>query len=85
MTPVTVPLTDDARDFVDAQAAAGGYTSPESYIQDLIRAEQKRKAEEKVEALLLEGLNSPAEEVTAEWWDHFRAELRTRRAQDGTR
>ena len=79
---VNVSLSDDERKFVETQATAGGFESPSSYIQELIRAEQKRIAEERLETLLLEGLNSPSEEVTSESWDTFRAELRARPAKD---
>jgi antitoxin ParD1/3/4 len=82
MNAVNVPLSDDLREFVEAEVAAGGYESPSSYIQDLIRAAEKRKAEARLETLLLEGLNSPTEEVTDEFWDTFRAELRARPAKD---
>jgi antitoxin ParD1/3/4 len=81
MSAVTVSLSDDAREFVQAQAAAGGFESPDSYIQGLIRAEQKRKAREKLEALLLEALQEPATEMTKADWADLRRGLDEQIAQ----
>ena len=36
----------------------GGYSSVSEYVRELIRAHQKRKSEERIDALLLEGLDS---------------------------
>lgn len=36
----------------------GGYGSVSEYIRDLIRQDQRRKAKEQIETLLLEGLDS---------------------------
>ena len=41
-------------------------------------ADLRRELEERIEAQLIEGLNSPSEEITPEWWDRFRAELPAR-------
>jgi antitoxin ParD1/3/4 len=76
MSALTVSLSDDAREFVEAEATAGGFESPDSYIQGLIRAEQKRKAREKLEALIIEGLESgEPTPMTAEDWDSLRQGL----------
>ncbi len=62
-----------------------GYSTASEYICALIREDQKRKAEEKLEALLLEGLEGDPVEVTDAWWDEFRARLieRHRKATAG--
>jgi len=75
MNALTVSLSDDAREFVESEATAGGFPSPDSYLQELIRAEQKRKAREKVEAMLLEALKEPATEMTKADWADLRREL----------
>jgi antitoxin ParD1/3/4 len=82
MSAMTVSLSDDAREFVQAQAAAGGFKSPDSYIQELIRAEQKRQAREKVEAMLLEALKEPATEMTKADWADLRRGLEERISQE---
>jgi antitoxin ParD1/3/4 len=69
-------LPDSLKAFVETQVAEGGYSSASEYIRELIRADQKRKAEEKLEALLLEGLNSGEPiEVTEAFWNEKRRQL----------
>jgi len=43
------------QEFVDGQIAAGRYSSVSEYVRELIRDDEKRKAQERLEALLLEG------------------------------
>ena len=43
-------------------------------MRELIRADEKRKAEEQLEAKLLEGLNSAESELTAADWSALRKE-----------
>lgn len=44
--------------FIETEVKRGGYSTPSEYVRALVRAEQKRKAEESLEALLLEGIES---------------------------
>src|SRR5687767_11521709 len=44
--------------FVENQVQERGFSTPSEYIRSLGREDQKRRAKEKLEALLLEGLNS---------------------------
>jgi antitoxin ParD1/3/4 len=72
---MNVALPETLKEYVLQQVAAGGYSSASEYVRELIRSDQKRKAQERLEALLLEGLeNGEARELTAEDW----AELRHR-------
>jgi antitoxin ParD1/3/4 len=76
METIHVSLPDPLKAFVETQVAEGGYSSASEYVRDLIRADQKRKAEEKLEALLLEGLNSGEPiEVTEAFWNEKRRQL----------
>jgi len=59
---------------VDGQIAQGRYSSASEYVRELIRADEKRKAEEQLEAKLLEGLNSPESPMTPADWKGLRAE-----------
>jgi antitoxin ParD1/3/4 len=43
-------------------------------VRELIRADEKRKAEEQLEAKLLEGLNSPESPLTAADWSAIRSQ-----------
>jgi antitoxin ParD1/3/4 len=76
MEAINISLPDSLKAFVETQVAEGGYSSASEYIRELIRADQKRKAEEKLEALLLEGLNSGEPiEVTEAFWNEKRRQL----------
>ena len=76
MATMNISLPDTLREFVEEQVAEGGYSTASEYVRELIRADQKRRAEERLETLLLEGLQSgPAMEATPEWWEQFRADL----------
>ena len=64
------------KDFVDRQVASGRYSSASEYILKLIREDEKRTAEEKLEALLLKGVNSGDPiEITPEYWEGKRQQL----------
>lgn len=65
MTSLNISLPESMRQFVDDQVAVGGYSTASEYVRELIRAKQKERAQERLEQLLLEGLDSgPAIEVT---------------------
>lgn len=70
MQSMNISLPDPLKQFVDRQIAQGRYSSVSEYVRELIRADEKRKAEEQLEAKLLEGLNSAESELTpADWKD----------------
>jgi antitoxin ParD1/3/4 len=77
---MNIALPENLKEYVLQQVADGGYTSASEYIRELIRLDQKRKVQEKLESLLLEGLESgSAREFTAKDW----AELKRRVWQRG--
>ena len=66
-------LPEPLRQFVEERVAEGGYGTPDGYLLALVREDQKRQAKAKLEALLLEGLDSgPATPMTDEDWDEMR-------------
>jgi antitoxin ParD1/3/4 len=77
MTTVNIPLPNAMKAFLDAQVSGGGYSSVSEYVRELVCAEQKRLAKEKLELELelLEALKEPAEDVTPEWWTKLRPEI----------
>jgi antitoxin ParD1/3/4 len=75
METMNISMPDSMKQFVEDQVAEGAYSTASEYIRSLIREDQKRKAEERLEALLLEGLEGEAIPVTDEWWQTFRARL----------
>jgi len=63
---MNISLPDPLKRFVDHQIAEGRYSSVSEYIRELIREDEKHKAQERLEALLLEGLESEESELTRE-------------------
>jgi antitoxin ParD1/3/4 len=74
MQSMNISLPDSLKKFVDAQISTGRYSTASEYVRELIRADEKRKAEEQLEAKLLEGLNSAESELTAADWSAIRKE-----------
>jgi antitoxin ParD1/3/4 len=72
MQSMNISLPDPLKRFVDGQIAQGRYSSVSEYVRELIRADEKRKAEEQLEARLLEGLSSVESELTAAEWSAMR-------------
>lgn len=58
MTSLNVSLPKVLKDYVEGQVSEGGFSTPSEYVRALIREDQKRRAQEKLEALLAEGLKS---------------------------
>ena len=80
MDSMNISLPEPMKDFVDRQIASGRYGSASEYVRALIREDEKRKAEERLEALLLEGLQGEESELTREDWSAIRDEARARLA-----
>ena len=88
MTTLNISLPASMRAFIEAQTKSGAYSTASEYVRTLIREDQKRNAQERLEALLLEGLDSGhAKRMTPEDWQevtrqvHERMEERSRRAR----
>jgi antitoxin ParD1/3/4 len=58
MTSLNVSLPKVLKDYVEGQVSEGGFSTPSEYVRALIREDQKRQAQEKLEAMLAEGLKS---------------------------
>lgn len=74
MQSMNISLPDPLKKFVDGQVAEGRYSSVSEYMRELIRADERRKAEDRLETLLLEGMNSGETELTPEDWKAIRKE-----------
>lgn len=86
MESMNISLPEPLKQFVDGQISAGRYSSASEYVRELIRADEKRKAEEQLEAMLLEGLRGPESPLTQADWKAIRGEALTRlRASSKTR
>ena len=86
MATVTVRLPPHLKNFVDAEVSARNYASAGEYISLLVQKAHLVKNRERVEELLLEGLDSgPATPMTAQDWEDIRQEIRERLAKDKKR
>lgn len=73
MASIIVP--ESVKEALDSEVASGQYRDAAEYIEFLINEHELRKEEEKLEALLLEGLNSgEATEFTEQDWKDIREE-----------
>ncbi len=71
---MNISLPDPLKQFVDGQISTGRYSSASEYVRELIRADEKRKAAEQLEAKLLEGLNGAESVLTSADWSAIRTE-----------
>jgi antitoxin ParD1/3/4 len=68
--------------FVEAEVEAGGYNTTSEYFRALVYEAQDRKAQARLELLLLEGLISgEATPMTEEDWEGIRRNVRERAAK----
>jgi antitoxin ParD1/3/4 len=79
METMNIALPESMKHFVQERVSEGGYSSVSEYVRELIRADQKRKVEERIDALLLEGLDSGEPvPVTREYWEEKKRKLTER-------
>lgn len=74
MQSMNISLPDPMKQFVDGQISTGRYSSVSEYVRELIRADEKRKAQDQLEALLLEGLRGDDTPLTHDDWAAIRQE-----------
>jgi antitoxin ParD1/3/4 len=78
MQTMNISLPDPLKQFVDGQIAEGRYSSVSEYIRELIREDEKRKAQQLLEALLLEGLEGGESEFTKKDFEDIRKQAMAR-------
>jgi antitoxin ParD1/3/4 len=79
MQTMNISLPDPMKQFIDEQVSTGDYSSVSEYIRELVRADQKRKAKDHLEMVLLDALRSGDPiELTPERWEELRQNIRTR-------
>jgi antitoxin ParD1/3/4 len=72
---MNISLSETLKDFVNECVAEGIYSNSSDYIRALIRSDMKRRAQQRLETAILEGIASgPAVPMTDEDWQHIRAE-----------
>lgn len=76
---MNIALPESMKEFVLQQVAEGGYSTASEYVRELIRSDQKRKAGERLDALLLQGLDSgKSASLNKKEWSRIRAEVAAR-------
>lgn len=76
MATMNISLPDTMRGFIEGCVAESGYGTVSEYVRELIREDQKRRAQEKLEAKLVAALDSGAPiKVTPEYVRQTLAEL----------
>ena len=58
MDSMNILLPGPLKSWIDEQVAEGRYSNASEYVRELVRADEKAKARERLETLLLEGLAS---------------------------
>ena len=84
MVTINVPLPDDLSKRAEAQALKSGHNSIVDFVRSLIRDDVEREIDPELEAALLKGLDSPADEMTDAHWGQLRSDLMKRHGQDRT-
>jgi antitoxin ParD1/3/4 len=77
MTSMNVSLPEELKEYVEAQTKSG-YSTPSEYVRELIRKDQRRRAKERLDTMLLEGLNSESIPVDAKYWSDLKKEALAR-------
>jgi antitoxin ParD1/3/4 len=67
---LNISLPQSLKDYIEEQVQARGYSTPSEYVRELLRHDQTRRAQQKLEAVLVEGLNSGTPlEISSEYWE----------------
>lgn len=80
MAIINISLPDQMKKYIEERIGEGGYNTTSEYFRDLIRGDQKRRAEAHLDTLLIRGLESPASEWTKDDADHIKKVVRERLA-----
>jgi antitoxin ParD1/3/4 len=76
MASMNISLPKPMKEFIEIRVKEDHYSTPSEYVRALVRDDQKRREDQKLEAMLLESLQSgEAIDVTPEYWDKKRQSL----------
>lgn len=79
MKSMNISLPESMRTYVEEQIKNGDYGTASEYIRDLIRRDRANKEQNKLESLLLEGLNSgEATLMTENDWADIKTAVRNK-------
>lgn len=81
MASINISLPESLLAFLKEQVKKYGYSTASEYMRDLLRAARERKANERLDQLLLEGLESgEGRVVDDEFWNEFRRKTAAQRS-----
>jgi antitoxin ParD1/3/4 len=77
---IHISLPDPLKEYMDERVTEGNYSTLSDYVRVLVREDQKRHAKERLEKLLIEGLESGrgAEYGSKEWdalWERIHSRI----------
>ena len=79
MKHLSVPVSDELDENIRQRMVDAGFNSIAEYLRHTVREDLKRADAERLERLLLDGLESgDAEEIDDAWWAKRRQELEQR-------
>ena len=73
-----ISLPESLKDCDKQRIEEEGYSTPSDYVRALIREDQKRREEKKLEEMLLAGLGSGSRELTRENWQKLKEDILAR-------
>ena len=80
---MNISLPDVMKAFVEEQVNSGGFGSVSEYVRELVRRDQKERAEIRLETLLLEGIESgDPVQLDPEYRKNLLRDLRARRKKN---
>jgi antitoxin ParD1/3/4 len=80
MSIVNILLPDQMTQYIDERISDGSYNTASEYLRELIREDQKRRSAERVEAMLVRGIESPISEWTKDDAGRMKSQVRERLA-----
>jgi antitoxin ParD1/3/4 len=76
LTSLNIHVLVSQKSYLEQRAALEGLAEPDDYLRQLIRADQQSKAQEELEQLLVNAIESDTwVEGTPEYWAQKKAEL----------
>jgi antitoxin ParD1/3/4 len=74
MTSMNISLPNELKEYVEERIHSG-YSTPSEYVRELIREDRKPRAKDRLDSLLLEGLDSGDPlSVNAKFWTELKKE-----------
>jgi antitoxin ParD1/3/4 len=83
MASLNISLPQALKDYVEDQVSGGSYSTPSEYLRELLRRDQQQRAQERLDSLLLEAIESGEPiRVTPEYIEKKRRKLMARHGKE---